>query len=226
MRILFVEDDPALAATVREVLEASGANVVHAETREAAWEVAWRDPFDVAAFDVMLPDGPEAGFELAADLREAGFRQPILFLSARDAVPDRVRGLGVGDDYLPKPFALDELVARLRALYRRGEVRREVVRWGDVELRPFDRLVLRDGEAVRLTNKEYEVLALLLQNPGRAFTRSEILERIWGLGAEHASNVVDVYVRTIRSKLGDAVVETVRGTGYRAPVEPDRGGRP
>ena len=110
------------------------------------------------------------------------------------------------------------MVARMRALYRRGEVRREVVRWRDVELRPFDRLVLLRGEPVRLTNKEYEVLALLLQNPGRVFTRSEILERIWGLGAEHGSNVVDVYVRTIRSKLGDDAVETVRGTGYRAPV--------
>jgi DNA-binding response OmpR family regulator len=220
MRVLIVEDDAALAETLDEALRAQGLKPLVAGDRESAWLLAWREPFDVVVLDVMLPDDDEGGFRLGEDLRAAGFRQPILFLSARDAIPDRVRGLGLGDDYLPKPFALDELLARLKALYRRGDARREVVRWRDVEINVADRLVTRGGAMVRLTNKEFEVLALLVQNPGRAFTRSDIVERVWGLGAEQSSNVLDVYVSTLRAKLGDEIVETVRGVGYRAPVTP------
>jgi DNA-binding response OmpR family regulator len=218
MRVLLVEDDVALATTLRESLQAQGYGVVLAGDREEAWQLAWREPFDIAVLDVMLPSSEEAGFLLGGDLREAGFRQPILFLSARDAVPDRVRGLGMGDDYLPKPFALDELLARLKALYRRGEGRSTVARWRDVELHVMEQLVKRDGAPVKLTTKEFEVLALLMQNPGRVFTRAEILERIWGLAFESSSNVLDVYVSNLRGKLGDEVVETVRGVGYRAPA--------
>jgi DNA-binding response OmpR family regulator len=220
MRVLIVEDDAALAATLDEALRAQGLKPLVAGDREAAWLLAWREPFDVVVLDVMLPDDDEGGFRLGEDLRAAGFRQPILFLSARDAIPDRVRGLGLGDDYLPKPFALDELLARLKALYRRGDARRDVVRWRDVEVHVADRLVTRGGASVRLTNKEFEVLALLVQNPGRAYTRSDIVERVWGLGAEQSSNVLDVYVSTLRAKLGDEIVETVRGVGYRAPAGP------
>jgi DNA-binding response OmpR family regulator len=218
MRVLLVEDDVALATTLRESLQAQGYGVVLAGDREEAWQLAWREPFDIAVLDVMLPSSEEAGFLLGGDLREAGFRQPILFLSARDAVPDRVRGLGMGDDYLPKPFALDELLARLKALYRRGEGRSTVARWRDVELHVMEQLVKRGGAPVKLTTKEFEVLALLMQNPGRVFTRAEILERIWGLAFESSSNVLDVYVSNLRGKLGDEVVETVRGVGYRAPA--------
>ena len=218
MRVLIVEDDVSLAVTLRESLQAQGYTVLLAHGREAAWETAWREAFDVVIMDVMLPGDDEAGFHLAADLREAGFRQPILFLSARDAVPDRVRGLDLGDDYLPKPFALDELLARLKALYRRGEVRSQVLRWGEVEVLVLERLVKRAGATVKLTSKEFEVLAVLMQNPGRAFTRAELLDRVWGFGFEHSSNVLDVYVSNLRAKLGDDVVETVRGVGYRAPA--------
>jgi DNA-binding response OmpR family regulator len=218
MRVLLVEDDLSLATTLRESLQAHGIAVLLAGDRETAWELAWREAFDVVVLDVMLPDSEESGFILGADLRESGFRQPILFLSARDAVPDRVRGLELGDDYLPKPFALDELLARLKALYRRGEVRSTVVRWRDVELLVLERLVKRGGVPVKMTSKEFEVLALLMQNPGRVFTRAEILERIWGLAFESSSNVLDVYVSNLRGKLGDEVVETVRGVGYRAPA--------
>lgn len=218
MRVLIVEDDVSLAVTLRASLQAQGFTVLLAHGREAAWETAWREAFDMVIMDVMLPGDDEAGFHLAADLREAGFRQPILFLSARDAVPDRVRGLDLGDDYLPKPFALDELLARLKALYRRGEVRSHVLRWGDVEVLVLERLVKRSGDTVKLTSKEFEVLAVLMQNPGRAFTRAELLDRVWGLGFEHSSNVLDVYVSNLRAKLGDDVVETVRGVGYRAPA--------
>jgi DNA-binding response OmpR family regulator len=217
MRVLIVEDDLSLAVTLRETLVAHGFTVLLAHDRESAWETAWRAPFDVAVLDVMLPADDDGGFHLAHDLREAGFRQPVLFLSARDAVPDRVRGLDLGDDYLPKPFSLDELLARLKALLRRGEVRGSVLRWRDVELWPLERLVKRAGAAVKLTNKEFEVLTLLLQHPGRVFTRAEVLDRVWGLGFETDSNVLDVYISNLRAKLGDEVAETVRGVGYRGP---------
>jgi DNA-binding response OmpR family regulator len=217
MRVLIVEDDVSLAVTLRDSLEAHGIGVLLAHDRPTAWEAAWREPFDVAVLDVMLPDDDDGGFHLARDLREAGFRQPVLFLSARDAVPDRVRGLDLGDDYLPKPFALDELLARLKALYRRGEGRGSKLRWRDVELWPLERLVKRAGIVVKLTNKEFEVLTLLMQHPGRVFTRAEIMDRVWGLGFETDSNVLDVYVSNLRGKLGDEVAETVRGVGYRGP---------
>jgi DNA-binding response OmpR family regulator len=217
MRVLIVEDDVSLAVTLRESLEAHGFTVWLAHDGPSAWETAWRSPFDVAVLDVMLPHDDDGGFHLAHDLREAGFRQPVLFLSARDAVPDRVRGLDHGDDYLPKPFSLDELLARLKALLRRGEVRGSVLRWRDVELWPLERLVKRAGAAVKLTNKELEVLTLLMQHPGRVFTRAEVLDRVWGLGFETDSNVLDVYISNLRAKLGDEVAETVRGVGYRGP---------
>jgi len=218
MRVLIVEDDIGLAFTLQESLEAHGFTVQLAHDRPTAWETAWREAFDVAVLDVMLPNDDDGGFHLARDLREAGFRQPVLFLSARDAVPDRVRGLDLGDDYLPKPFALDELLARLKALFRRGDVRGSVLRWRDVELWPVERLVKRSGGSVKLTNKEFEILTLLMQHPGRVFTRAEVLDRVWGLGFETDSNVLDVYVSNLRAKLGDEVVETVRGVGYRGPA--------
>jgi len=218
MRVLIVEDDLSLAETLRDGLQAQGLTVLLAHERTTAWELAWRSPFDLAVLDVMLPNDDDGGFHLARDLREAGFRQPILFLSARDAVPDRVRGLDLGDDYLPKPFALDELLARLKALFRRGDGRGSVLRWRDVEVLPVERLAKRGGAAVKLTNKEFDVLTLLMQHPGRAFTRAEILDRVWGLGFETDSNVLDVYVSNLRAKLGDEVVETVRGVGYRGPA--------
>lgn len=215
MRLLLVEDEANLSAVLEEGLAAHGFEAVVAASQTEAWRFAWERPFDLAVVDVMLPEGDEAGFEFAHELREAGFRQPILFLTAREALPDRVRGLGIGDDYLAKPFALAELVARLGALYRRGDVRPRVVSWQDLELIPEQRQVRRAGEPVKLTKKEYEVLELLMLNPGRVFTRSEMLERIWGLGFDANSNLLDVYVRNLRGKFGDELVETVRGVGYR-----------
>lgn len=217
MRVLVVEDEPSLAATLQESLQADGFQAELAPSAGRAWETVWEKPFDLVVLDVMLPEGDEAGFEFARELRESGFRQPILFLTAREGLPDRVRGLEHGDDYLAKPFALAELVARLRALHRRGEVRPQVVRGHGVELEPERRRVRRDGAGVKLTNKEYEVLELLMLNPGRVFTRSEILERIWGFGFESDSNLLDVYASTLRAKLGGGVIETVRGVGYRFP---------
>ena len=217
IRLLVVEDEPNLAATLREGLRAHGLEPVLAGSAEEAWTALWSDPFDVVVLDVMLPEGRDAGFEIAQEMRESGMGQPILFLTARETLPDRVRGLEVGEDYLPKPFALAELVARIRSLHRRGDVRPESVRWRDIVLTPGTRTIVRSGDLVRLTGKEYEVAELLLLNPGRVFTRAEILERVWGLGFETNSNLLDVYVRNIRAKLGEEIVETVRGVGYRFP---------
>lgn len=215
MRVMLVEDEVDLAAVLRDGLHGYGIEALLAGSTEEAWRIAWDAPFDLFVVDVMLPEGPEAGFEFAAQVRESGFHQPILFLTARDGLDDRVRGLEAGEDYLAKPFDFPELVARLKALERRGEVRPRVVRWGAVELLPGERQVRLDGAPLRMTKKEYEVLALLMVNPGRVFTRDDLLERIWGLGFESDSNLVDVYVSNLRRRFGDDLIETVRGVGYR-----------
>lgn len=216
MRLLVVEDETSLGQTLTESLGAQGFETALATSATQAESLVWERPFDLMLLDVMLPEGPEAGFELAKGLREAGFRQPILFLTAREALPDRVRGLEVGDDYLPKPFALAELVARLKALSRRGEVKPQVLKLGaDLEIALEKREVRYQGNLVRLTAKEYQVLELLALNQGRIFTREEILERIWGPGFESDSNLIDVYVKNLRKRLYEGIIDTVRGMGYR-----------
>lgn len=216
MRLLVVEDEPSLGQTLCESLAAQGFQPSLAASATEAEKMVWEKPFDLFLLDVMLPEGEEAGFELAESLREAGFRQPILFLTARERLPDRVRGLEVGDDYLPKPFALAELVARLRALARRGEVKPQVLRVGDgLEVALERREVRYRGILVRLTAKEYQVLELFALNSGRVFTREEVLERIWGPGFESDSNLIDVYIKNLRKRLYEGVIETVRGLGYR-----------
>lgn len=216
MRLLVVEDEPSLGSTLKDSLAAQGFQTALARSRTEAEELIWQQPFDLLLFDVMLPEGEEAGFELAAGLREAGFRQPILFLTAREALPDRVKGLELGDDYLPKPFALAELVARLRALGRRGEIKPQVLQLSPHLSLALERREVRNhGELVRLTAKEYLVLELLALNKGRIFTREEILERIWGPGFEADSNLIDVYIKNLRKRLSEGIIETVRGMGYR-----------
>lgn len=213
--MLLVEDDPSLGQTLLESLAVQGFRLRLVTSAEAAWEALWQDAVDLIVLDVMLPEGEEAGFELARGLREAGFHQPILFLTARESLPDRVQGLEVGDDYLAKPFALAELIARLRALARRGEVRPTVVKAGPLEVALEKREVRYQGQMIRLTSKEYQLLELFVLNPGRIFTREEVLERIWGPGFEFDSNLIDVYVKNLRKKLSENLIETVRGLGYR-----------
>lgn len=215
MRVLIVEDDSAVAASLVDSLGAAGFETEHADSAAAAWEALWAQPFDAILLDVMLPEGSEAGFDWAVDVRAADFRQPILFLTARDDLLDKVRGLEHGDDYLAKPFEPAELVARLRALGRRGDVRPRQVRVGDVSIEPEFRTVRRADAVVRLTAKEYEVLELFMLNPARTYRREEVLDRVWGAGFESPSNLVDVYVLNLRRKLGDGVLETVRGLGYK-----------
>ncbi len=217
MRLLIVEDEVSIAEALYESLGAVGFRPVMVHSAEAAWDALWKRPFDLILLDVMLPEGDEAGFRFAQDAREASFRQPILFLTARETLPDRVRGLEHGDDYLAKPFALAELTARLRALYRRGEMRPKMTSWGEVELLSETREVRSGGALLRLTAKEYEVLELFMLNPGRIFSRDEVLERVWGAGFDSPSNLIDVYVKNLRAKVASGVVETVRGLGYRFP---------
>ncbi len=217
MRLLIIEDEVSIAQTLCESLGTNGFSPVIAPSAEAAWAVLWEQPFDLILLDVSLPEGEEAGYKLAQELREVSFRQPILFLTAREALPDRVRGLEFGDDFLSKPFALAEVIARLKALYRRGEMRARTVSWRGVELQSESREVRLEGALLRLTAKEYEVLELFMLNPGRVFSRDEVLERIWGAGFDAASNLVDVYVKNLRAKVASGVVETVRGLGYRFP---------
>ncbi|UCH24260.1 MAG: response regulator transcription factor [Trueperaceae bacterium] len=217
MHLLIVEDEKSLADTLRLSLEAHGFQPICAYSASEAWEALWQHPFDLIVLDVMLPEGEEAGFRLSREVRDAGFHQPILFLTARERLPDRIRGLEFGDDYLAKPFALAELIARLKALYRRGEMRPRQIVWRDIVLCVEERQVRLQDTPVRLTAKEYEVLELLMLNPGRVFSREDVLDRIWGLEFEPNSNLIDVYVGNLRTKLGDMIIETVRGMGYRFP---------
>ena len=222
MRVLVVEDDRRLADVLVRGLSESGFVVVHAADGDEAMAVAWSGAFDVIVLDVMLP-GNLGGFEVASALRSRRVPTPILMLTARDAIEDRVRGLEAGaDDYLSKPFAFDELVARLRALARRHLPERSaVLRAGRVSLDTSGRVVAVDDAAVAMTAKELSVLECFLLHPGQALTRAQIFDHAWQDGDELASdyNLVDVFVGRVRRKLisagTDDPITTVRGVGYR-----------
>jgi two-component system OmpR family response regulator len=219
VRILVVEDDAKLAGLLQRGLTEEGhATDVVPSGDEALWR-AQAVPYDAVVLDVMLP-GVD-GFEVCRRLRAAEVWSPVLMLTARDAVDDRVEGLDAGaDDYLPKPFAFDELLARLRALARRGAVERPaVLEVGDLRLDPATRGVRRGEVAVDLSAKEYALLETFMRRPGQVLSRLDLLEHAWDYAYENRSNVVDVYVRYLRGKIdrpfGRVSLETVRGAGYR-----------
>lgn len=219
MRVLVVEDEPKMAALVRRGLVDEGHAADIAGAGEDAVWLAEAHPYDVVVLDVMLP-GID-GFETCRRLRAAGVWTPVLMLTARDAVEDRVEGLDAGaDDYLTKPFSLAELFARLRALARRGDVERptELV-VGDLRLDPATRRVWRGQTEVHLSPKEFALLETFMRRPGHVLTRLQLLEHAWDFAYDNRSNIVDVYVRYLREKLdrpfGCASFETVRGAGYR-----------
>jgi two-component system OmpR family response regulator len=229
MRVLVVEDEPRMADVLRRGLTEDGCAVDVAGTAEdGAWYAA-ENPYDAIVLDVGLP-GTD-GFELLAGLRAAGQWAPVIMLTARDAVPDRVHGLDLGaDDYLTKPFAFAELLARLRATARRGRAARPaVLRYGDLVLDPARREVRRGDVAVDLTAKEFAILECFMQRPGQVLSRSQLIEHVWDFGFSADSNVVDVYVAGLRRKIdrpfGASSLETVRGVGYRlrAPARADHG---
>ncbi|HEX6461609.1 MAG TPA: response regulator transcription factor [Thermoleophilaceae bacterium] len=215
MRVLVVEDDPKLAVLLGRGLREEGLAVDVTDRGEDAQWMAGSTDYDALVLDVMLP-GID-GFETCRRLRADGVAAPVLMLTARDAVEDRVAGLdGGADDYLVKPFAFAELLARLRALARRGPVRRQpVLKAGSLRLDPAERRVWNDGDEVELTPREFAMLEALMRRPGEALSRFELLEAGWDSAYENRSNVIDVYVRYLRRKLGRATIETVRGHGYR-----------
>jgi two-component system, OmpR family, response regulator len=219
MRVLVVEDEPKMAALVARGLREEGhAADVAARGEDALW-MANSAPYDAIVLDVMLP-GLD-GFATCRQLREQGVWAPVLMLTARDAVGDRVGGLDAGaDDYLLKPFSFAELLARLRALVRRAPAERPtLLEAGDLHLDPAARRAWRGKTELELSAKEFALLELLLRRRGEALSRGQLLEGAWELGFESRSNLVDVYVRYLRDKIdrpfGRHSIETVRGVGYR-----------
>jgi two-component system OmpR family response regulator len=215
MRVLVVEDEAKLAALIRRGLREEGLAADVAGTGDDAVWMARAVEYDAIVLDVMLP-GVD-GFGVCRRLRAAGTWTPVLMLTARDAVEDRVEGLDAGaDDYLTKPFAFAELLARLRALARRPAVERPtVLAVGDLRLDPATRRVWRGDAEVHLSAKEFALLEAFMRRPGEVLSRFYLLEHCWDSGYENRSNVVDVHVRALRQKVGRESVETVRGAGYR-----------
>lgn len=217
-RILVVEDDRRIRDLLRRGLIFEGYTVDTAEDGETALRMARETPPDAVILDIMLPKMD--GLEVCRRLRSAS-NVPIMMLTARDSVPDRVTGLDAGaDDYMVKPFAFDELLARLRALFRRHRMESapDVYRYADLELNPRTRQVFRGGDPIELTAKEFDLLELFLRHPGQVLTREMIYEHIWDYDFGGESNIIEVYVRYLRTKLEAGgkprLIQTVRGVGY------------
>lgn len=216
--ILVVDDDPHITDLLRRLLAYEGYSVAVAASGDAALVRTLERVPDLIVLDIMLP-GID-GLEVARRLRAAGDTVPILMLTARDAIADRVKGLETGaDDYLVKPFANEELLARIKAMLRRNQAEHhEVLRYANVELDTGTRIAHRGGREIELSPTEYELLALFLRRPRQVLTRDIILDRVWGIDFEGSSNVMEVYVGYLRSKLeasGESrLIHTVRGVGY------------
>jgi two-component system, OmpR family, response regulator len=219
MRILVVEDDPKMAGLLRRGLQEDGHAADVAGVGDDALWMARAVEYDAIVLDLLLP-GLD-GVEVCRRLRESGVWSPVLMLTARDAVEDRVAGLDAGaDDYLPKPFSFSELLARLRALVRRGSPERPtVLEVGDLRLDPARRQVWRSDTEIQVSAKEFALLEAFMRRPGDVLSRDHLLEHAWDYGYENRSNVIDVYVRYLREKIdrpfGRRSLETVRGMGYR-----------
>jgi two-component system OmpR family response regulator len=226
VRVLLVEDDPRMAAAMRRGLKAEGMVADHVASGVDALEIVTAQEFDAVVLDVMLPDVD--GFEVCRRLRAASVWVPIIMVTARDGIEDRVNGLDQGaDDYLTKPFSLAELLARLRALMRRGPVERPtVLRVGGLRLDPASRRVWRDDEEIELSAREFTVLETFMRRPGQVLSRDRLAHAAWGAEHEQRSNVVEVYLNYLREKIdrpyGVESLETIRGAGYR--LREDGGG--
>lgn len=224
MRVLLVEDDAGIVAFVRQGLSEAGFSVEVAADGAEGLAAARVAGFEAIILDGMLP--VIDGLDVLAELRRLGVRTPVLLLTARATVDDRVAGLEAGaDDYLTKPFAFAELLARLRALLRRPPLQADqVLRVADVELDPLRRIVRRGGVLIELSPREFALLAYLMRHAGQALTRTQIAEQIWSLDFAGDSNVVDVYIGYLRRKLdrgaAPSLIQTVRGVGYRLSAEP------
>jgi two-component system copper resistance phosphate regulon response regulator CusR len=225
MRCLLVEDEKKVAEFVARGLRAEHFAIDVANDGEAGWDFASKHDYDLVILDLMLPG--LSGTELLERIRKKSSDTPILILTARDATADKVRHFEAGaDDYLTKPFAFAELLVRAKSLLRRGPINRSsVLRLGDLELDRLSKQVRRAGKKINLTSKEYGLLEYLLENPGRVLSRTMIIEHVWDQSFQGLTNIVDVYVRHLRTKVDDAhpikLIRTIRGSGYRLSDETD-----
>jgi DNA-binding response OmpR family regulator len=219
MKILVVEDDPRLSKFLRQGLSENSYTVGTAGSCAEASDALADTHYDAIVLDLTLPDGD--GLDLITEWRSSGFNEPVLILSARDGLGDRIKGLNLGaDDYLPKPFSLEELLARLRALIRRQSTHKQtVLERNGIRLDLLGHMVTVNGEQIDLTGREYALLEVFMQNAGRVLTRTLISERIWSSHFDVDTNLLDVYMSRVRNKLETAaqrpVFKTVRGIGYQ-----------
>ncbi|WP_108682851.1 response regulator transcription factor [Methyloceanibacter sp. wino2] len=221
MNVLLVEDEPRVADFIDRGLRAENHGVTVAENGGDGIDLAKTGDFDVIVLDLMLPD--MHGYDVCQRLRQEGQHTPILMLTAMDAIEDKIKGIKLGaDDYLTKPFDFDELLVRMEALVRRSHAFKpssNVLTVGDLELDRELLEVKRGGEPIKLTAKELAILELLMSSPGRVFSRTRILNQVWGYSEDPLTNVVDVYIARLRRKIDtkgrDPLIETVRGHGYR-----------
>ena len=225
-RVIVIEDDTAVASVIKERLASGGFSVTHAATIEAGKSMLAHGEWDVIVLDLMLPDG--SGLDLAKQIRDHGDETPILMLTARDTVHERVEGFRHGaDDYLCKPFDVDELAARLEAIVRRAQsADRHKLSYADIELDLITRRVRRGETDLTLSAREAELLAFLMRHPEEVLQRDRILQQVWGNEAEEDSNVLNVYINYLRNKVEGCrhprVIHTVRGAGYMlSELEPD-----
>ena len=223
MRVLLVEDDRAVSLGVQHALEREGWRVDALADGEQACSVGLLGQHDLAVLDLGLPR--KDGLAVLRSLRARGQRLPVLIATARDAVADRVAGLDAGaDDYIVKPYDLDELLARIRALRRRADGRAEpAYEWGDVRIVPATRQVTLRGQPVALSAREWAVLEPLLARPGRVLSRQQLEDKLYSWRDDISSNAVEVYIHGVRKKLGAGLIENVRGLGYLVPAAPPRG---
>lgn len=219
MKILIIEDEKRIMSFVRKGLQYEGYTVEVALDGEVGLEKAKDESIDLIILDLMLPKLD--GVSLCKFLREAGFFTPVIMLTAKDGIDDRVKGLDAGaDDYLIKPFAFRELLARIRSLLRRGEtVKPVILRVDDLELDPATREVKRRGQLIELSRKEYGLLEYMMRNVGQVLTRTMIAEHVWDYDFDSFTNTIDVYVRYLRKKVDDdfdkKLIKTIRGVGYK-----------
>jgi two-component system, OmpR family, response regulator len=225
VKILVVEDDKKLGGFLRKGLEARGFVVDFTDNGDEGYALATTRPYDALVLDIMLPG--RDGLSILRNLRDQHTTVPVILLTARSALSERLDGLNLGaDDYLTKPFYIEELVARLHALLRRASgQQKNLIQHGDVTVDLLTREVNCAGEPVELTTREFALLTYLMRSPGRVFTRSQICEHVWNYHFDPGTNLVDVYVQRLRKKLsredGPPLIETVRSVGYRIPAGKD-----